>query len=123
MWCCRDADDNFYDCTEGVQRQKQVVPEALDAATLLGQKVCLRCAMLRCAVARCAVLGWAVLCWAGLCCARPHFGDPAVFSGLLVLGMSCSQAGLCCVRHFAVLSCAHLKCCCAELSSPEMLLC
>ncbi len=39
MWCCRDADDSFYDRTEGAQRQKRVVPEALDAATLLGQKV------------------------------------------------------------------------------------
>lgn len=37
-----DADDNFYDRTEGVQRQKQVVPEALDAATLLGQKEALQ---------------------------------------------------------------------------------
>ena len=37
---CRDAEDNFYDRTEGVQRQKRLAqPEALDAATLLGQKV------------------------------------------------------------------------------------
>ena len=36
---CRDAEDNFYDRTEAVQRQKRnVVPESLDAATLLGQK-------------------------------------------------------------------------------------
>ena len=41
MCCCRDADDNFYDRTESAQRQKHVVPEAVDAATLLGQKVCL----------------------------------------------------------------------------------
>ncbi|DBB07161.1 TPA: hypothetical protein ACH3X1_011731 [Trebouxia sp. C0004] len=37
-----DADDNFYDRTEGAQRQKHVVPEALDAATLLGQKEALQ---------------------------------------------------------------------------------
>lgn len=37
---CRDAEDNFYDRTEGVQRQKRAAEsEALDAATLLGQKV------------------------------------------------------------------------------------
>ncbi len=66
MWCCRDADDNFYDRTEGAQRQKLVVPEALDAATLLGQKVCLRCAMLRCAVLCCTVLGWIMMCHAAL---------------------------------------------------------
>ena len=38
---CRDAEDNFYDRTEGVgQRHKRAAqPEALDAATLLGQKV------------------------------------------------------------------------------------
>ncbi|KAL0018195.1 hypothetical protein WJX79_010675 [Trebouxia sp. C0005] len=37
-----DPDDNFYDRTEGAQRQKHVVPEALDAATLLGQKEALQ---------------------------------------------------------------------------------
>ena len=37
---CRDADDVFYDRTEGGQRRKKAAePEALDAATLLGQKV------------------------------------------------------------------------------------
>ena len=40
---CRDDDDNFYDRTEGLQRQKRTAqPEALDAATLLGQKVQIR---------------------------------------------------------------------------------
>jgi len=51
-----------------------------------------------------------------------HFGDPAVFSDLLVLGMSCSQAELCCVRNllcstqhtFAELNSAHF--CLVELS-------
>ncbi len=69
MWWCRDADDNFYDRTEGAQRQKHVVPEALDAATLLGQKVCLCCAMLRCAALCCGALWCAALCCAVLCCA------------------------------------------------------
>ena len=70
----RDAEDNFYDRTEGVQRRKQdAEPEALDAATLLGQKVSwlvlagwavLCCAVLCCAVLRCAALLCAVLCYA-----------------------------------------------------------
>lgn len=38
---CRDADDTFYDRTDnGVRQKKAVEVEALDAATLLGQKVC-----------------------------------------------------------------------------------
>jgi len=145
MCWCRDADDNFYDRTEGAQRHKHVVPEALDAATLLGQKVCLCCAMLRCAALCCAVLRcaalWcavlrcaalrcaalrcaalccgalccAVLCcavvrcavlwwvhWPGLCCAMPQCCVHAVFSDLLVLGMSCCRAELC--QAFALLS-------------------
>ncbi len=115
MCWCRDADDNFYDRTEGAQRHKHVVPEALDAATLLGQKVCLCCAMLRCAalccgalccavlccaVVRCAVLWWVL--WPGLCCAMPQCCVHAVFSDLLVLGMSCCRAELC--QAFALLS-------------------
>ena len=66
--CCassssRDVEDNFYDRTEGVQRQKHhAEPEALDAATLLGQKV-------GWAVLCCAVVCRAVLCCAAPCCA------------------------------------------------------
>lgn len=58
-WLCRDAEDTFYDRTEGQQRRKRVVEvEALDAATLLGQKVLklLCCAMLCCAAMQCAVM-------------------------------------------------------------------
>ena len=102
MWCCRDADDNFYDRTEGVQRQKQVVPEALDAATLLGQKVCLRCAMLRCAVARCAGLGWAVLCCAVLCCA----GLACAVPGLILVTLLCFPACWSLACHAPRLGCA-----------------
>ncbi len=82
MWCCRDADDSFYDRTEGAQRQKHVVPEALDAATLLGQKVCLCYAMLRCAVVSCAML--CQVYWPGSCCAMVmlQFGAPADFCDL-----------------------------------------
>ena len=56
---CRDAEDNFYDRTEGVgQRQKHVAqPEALDAATLLGQKV------------RSAILALQVMLCCAWCCA------------------------------------------------------
>lgn len=55
---CRDAEDNFYDRTEGVgQRQKRAAqPEALDAATLLGQKVHYSISAVHC----CAVLCWAL---------------------------------------------------------------
>jgi len=68
------------------------------------------CAVMRCAVLCYAVLCCAVLCWVhwpGSCCAMSQFGVLAVFSGLLVLGMSCSQAELRCVGHFAELNSAH----------------
>ena len=64
------------------------------------------CAVLCCAVLCCAVPCLAVLClaglgWAGLgspawlVLCMSQFGVPAAFSGLLVLGMSWSQAELC----------------------------
>lgn len=41
---CRDAEDTFYDRTDIGPRQKKAVEvESLDAATLLGQKVCWAC--------------------------------------------------------------------------------
>lgn len=43
-----DDEDNFYDRTEGLQRQKRSAqPEALDAATLLGQKEALQAEKVR----------------------------------------------------------------------------
>ncbi len=103
MCWCRDADDNFYDRTEGAQRHKHVVPEALDAATLLGQKVCLCCAMLRCAALCCAVLRCAALCCAALRCAALRC------AALRCAALRCAVvrcAALCC----AVLWCAVLCC-------------
>lgn len=53
---CRDDEDNFYDRTEGGPRQKRAAqPEALDAATLLGQKVFLLFLLCDYAVLCCAV--------------------------------------------------------------------
>ena len=66
---CRDAEDTFYDRTEGGQRRKHVVEvESLDAATLLGQKVLPpQCACVLCNAMLC-FLGRTVLCRAVSCC-------------------------------------------------------
>ena len=109
----RDAEDNFYDRTEGVnQRQKRAAqPEALDAATLLGQKVlfgtCL--CMLCCPVPCCAMLCCAVLCCAVLCCAML-----LTCCSLPCTAMTCWHERHCCslpllslCKHKTELSVAH----------------